>query len=81
MNFPPVKIAVIGGSTILGSGFPGALNGVEVLEEAVVYDTPFGPTAPFTYASIDGNGRFVCILLFHNIISPLIRCNFKLLTI
>lgn len=55
MNIPPVKIAVIGGSTILGSGFPGDLDSVEVIEEDVVYDTPFGPTAPFTHASIDGN--------------------------
>ena len=55
MSVPQVRIAVIGGSTILGSGFPGALDGVEVLEEAVVYDTPFGPTAPFTHASVGGN--------------------------
>ena len=31
------------------------MDGIEVLEEGVVYDTPFGPTAPFTRASIDGN--------------------------
>lgn len=55
MSIPQVKIAVIGGSTILGSGFPGALDSIEVLEEGVVYDTPFGPTAPFTCASIDGS--------------------------
>ena len=55
MNIPNVRIAVIGGSRILGSGFPGALDGVEVIEESVVYDTPFGSTAPFTHASIDGN--------------------------
>jgi len=55
MNLPPVKIAVIGGSTILGSGFPGSMEGVEIIEERVVYDTPFGPTAPFTHASVDGN--------------------------
>ena len=55
MSIPQVSIAVIGGSTILGSGFPGALDGVEVLEEAVVYETPFGPTAPFTHASVGGN--------------------------
>ena len=49
MNLPPIKIAVIGGSTILGSGFPGTMEGVEIIEERVVYDTPFGPTAPFTH--------------------------------
>ena len=43
MSIPPVRIAVIGGSTILGSGFPRAMDGVEVLEDGVLYDTPFGP--------------------------------------
>ena len=65
MSIPQVRIAVIGGSTILGSGFPGALEGVEVMEEGVVYDTPFGPTAPFTRASIDGNEFF--FVPFHGI--------------
>ena len=53
-EIPRVRVAVIGGSAILGSGFPKGFDGVEVIEENVVYDTPFGPTAPFTYASIDG---------------------------
>jgi 5'-methylthioadenosine phosphorylase len=55
MNIPQVEIAVIGGSTILGSGFPGALDSVAILEEGIIYDTPFGPTAPFTRAKIGGN--------------------------
>jgi len=55
MSIPQVKIAVIGGSTILGSGFPEAMEGVEVHEAGVVYETPFGPTAPFTRASVGGN--------------------------
>ena len=55
MSVPQVRIAVIGGSTILGSGFPGTLDGVEVLEEGFVYKTPFGPNAPFTRASVGGN--------------------------
>jgi 5'-methylthioadenosine phosphorylase len=54
MRIPEVKVAVIGGSAILGSGFPGAFEGVEVIEEDIVFDTPFGPTAPFTHASVDG---------------------------
>jgi 5'-methylthioadenosine phosphorylase len=53
-NVPSVKVAVIGGSAIHGSGFPGSFNGVEVLEEDIVFGTPFGPTAPFTHASVDG---------------------------
>ncbi|UCD46042.1 MAG: MTAP family purine nucleoside phosphorylase [Candidatus Bathyarchaeota archaeon] len=51
---PEVVVAVIGGSAIIGSGFPGALEGVEVIEEDIVYETPFGPSAPFTRASLEG---------------------------
>ena len=54
MDIPEVKIAVIGGSAIMGVDFPGALDGVEVHEEGVVYGTPFGPSAPFTTAGIGG---------------------------
>ena len=55
MSIPQVEVAVIGGSTILGSGFPGALDGVEIIEERIVYGTPFGPTAPFTNATVGCN--------------------------
>ena len=54
MDIPEVKIAVIGGSAVMGVEFPGALDGVEVHEEGVVYETPFGPSASFTIASVDG---------------------------
>ena len=53
-RIPSVKVAVIGGSAILDSGFPAGFDGVEVVEEGVVFDTPFGPTAPLTQASING---------------------------
>ena len=49
----------------MGSGFPGAFDGVKVTEESVVYDTPFGPSAPFTLASVDGL-RFLYVP-FHGI--------------
>ena len=54
MGIPKVNIAVIGGSTVMGVDFPGALEGVEVHEGDVVYETPFGPSASFTVASVDG---------------------------
>ena len=38
----------------MGVDFPGALDGVEVHEEGVVYGTPFGPSAPFTTAGVGG---------------------------
>jgi len=54
MDIPEVKIAVIGGSAVMGVDFPGGLDGVEVHEEGVILETPFGPSAPFTIASVDG---------------------------
>jgi 5'-methylthioadenosine phosphorylase len=53
MSIPEVKVAVIGGSSILGSGFPKTFEDVDVIAEEVVFNTPFGPTAPFTHASVD----------------------------
>lgn len=54
MKIPDVRVAVIGGSAILGSGFPEEFDGIEVVEGGVAYETPFGPTAPFTHATVDG---------------------------
>ncbi len=54
MSIPVVKVAVIGGSAIIGSGFPVEFSGVEVIEDDMTHDTPFGPSAPFTHASVDG---------------------------
>lgn len=53
-EIPKVKVAVIGGSASMGTGFPESFDGVEVVSKDVVYETPFGPTAPFTHASIAG---------------------------
>jgi len=65
-RIPSVKMAVIGGSAIMGSGFPTNFDGVEIIEEDVVFDTPFGPSAPFTYASI-GDAEFLFVP-FHGIL-------------
>jgi purine nucleoside phosphorylase len=64
-DFPQVSIAVIGGSANLNSGFPEAYPGVNVIRNDVVYDTPFGPSAPFTHAKI--NGREFLSVPFHGI--------------
>lgn len=53
-EIPKVKIAVLGGSTTIGAGFPREFNGVKVVEDDMVFDTPFGPTAPFTHADVFG---------------------------
>ncbi len=53
-EIPRVKIAVLGGSTTIGAGFPRAYKGVKIIENDMIFDTPFGPTAPFTHAEVDG---------------------------
>ncbi len=53
-EIPAAKIAVLGGSTTMGSGFPRGYEGVEIIADELVFETPFGPTAPFTHAEVDG---------------------------
>jgi len=53
-DIPPVKTAVLGGSTTIGARFPHDYSGVKVLQEEMIFDTPFGPTAPFTHAKYRG---------------------------
>jgi len=65
MSIPEVKVAVIGGSSILGSGFPGAFDDVEVIADGLIFDTPSDPTAPFTHAAVSGT-KFLFVP-FHGI--------------
>jgi len=53
-EIPRVKIAVLGGSTTIGSGFPRGYEGVKVIADDLVFETPFGPTAPFIHGEVDG---------------------------
>ncbi len=53
-DIPKVKIAVLGGSTTIGANFPRAYKGVNIIADGLVFETPFGPTAPFTHAEVDG---------------------------
>ncbi len=53
-EIPKVKIAVLGGSTTIGANFPRAYKGVNVIADGLVFETPFGPTAPFTHAEVEG---------------------------
>ena len=53
-DIPQVKIAVLGGSTTIGANFPRAYEGVNIIADGLVFDTPFGQTAPFTHAEVDG---------------------------
>jgi 5'-methylthioadenosine phosphorylase len=64
-DIPEVKIAVLGGSTIIGSGFPYSYAGVEVIAENKIYETPFGESAPFTHAKT-GENEFLFVP-FHGI--------------
>ena len=53
-DIPKVKIAVLGGSTTIGANFPRAYEGVNIIADGLVFDTPFGQTASFTHAEVDG---------------------------
>jgi 5'-methylthioadenosine phosphorylase len=50
IEIPEVKIAVLGGSSTIGSGFPKKSDDVEIIDENLIFKTPFGETAPFTLA-------------------------------
>ncbi len=65
MDIPEVRVAVIGGSAMIRSSFPRGFSDVEVIDEGVEYETPFGTTAPFTHASI--NGLEFLFVPFHGI--------------
>jgi len=49
----------------MAADFPGYIKGVELLDEKIIYETPFGPTAPFTHARI--NQREFLTVPFHGI--------------
>lgn len=53
-EIPKAKIAVLGGSTTIGAGFPREFEEISIINDELVFETPFGLTAPFTYAKIDG---------------------------
>jgi 5'-methylthioadenosine phosphorylase len=53
-KIPKVKIAILGGSTTIGADFPRAYKEIEIINENIVFETPFGSTAPFTHAEVDG---------------------------
>jgi len=55
MEIPKVKMGVIGGSTLWGSGFPSEGYNANIIADDLYFDTPFGKTAKFTYAEINGN--------------------------
>jgi 5'-methylthioadenosine phosphorylase len=64
-DIPQVKIAVLGGSTTIGARFPHDYSGVEIISDNLVYETPFGPTAPFTHARY--RGKDFLYMDFHGI--------------
>jgi 5'-methylthioadenosine phosphorylase len=64
-EIPTAKIAVLGGSTTMWSGFPRGYEGVEIIADELVFETPFGPTAPFTHAEVEG--REFLYVGFHGI--------------
>jgi 5'-methylthioadenosine phosphorylase len=68
-EIPRVSVAVIGGSANMNVKFPEDFPDVKVITKDVVYDTPFGPCAPITHASI--KGREFLSIQFHGITSKI----------
>jgi len=54
-SVPQAPFAVIGGTGTHGAPFPGDLHaGVHVLDEGLVFATPYGDSPPFTLFELDG---------------------------
>lgn len=55
MNIPKVEYAIIGGSSTFSITFPEDLNrsDVEILEDNLVFDTPFGKSPSFKLVKVD----------------------------
>jgi len=64
-EIPPADIAVIGGSSTYSIAFPEAISreGVEVLAEGLVFETPFGPGPPLKLFT--ASGRRVLTVRMH----------------
>nr|WP_040292835.1 MTAP family purine nucleoside phosphorylase [Acetonema longum] len=62
MTVPAAAYAVIGGSGTLGTDFPGALNqpDVTVLEQNLVFDTPYGTSPAFTLFTLGDKRVLTC---------------------
>lgn len=61
-QIPRAQLAVVGGSSTLSIPFPHGLNapGVSVLEEGLVFATPWGDSPAFTLFSLDGRQVLTC---------------------
>lgn len=62
MNLFETEFAVIGGSGTLSGNFPLALDdaGIKVLEDNLVFETPYGNSPPFRLFSLDGRQVLTC---------------------
>lgn len=62
MQIPQCRFAVIGGSGTLSSNFPVGANdkGVTVLEDGLIFKTPYGPSPEFRLFSVDGEQVITC---------------------
>lgn len=62
VQIPQCKVAVIGGSGTLSSNFPVGANdtGAVVLEDGLVFETPYGLSPEFRLFSLDGQPVLAC---------------------
>jgi len=68
---PKVDIAIIGGSSTMIEKFPNDYPSVEIISNEVEYETPFGPSAPFTHAKV--NDKEFLTVPFHGITSKILN--------
>jgi len=61
-NIPAATFAIIGGSSTFSIKFPDALGepDVEVLEDGLIFETPFGQSPPFKFFRLGGKDVLTC---------------------
>jgi 5'-methylthioadenosine phosphorylase len=61
-KIPNARYAIIGGSSTFSIDFPAALcdADVDIIEEGLIFDTPYGNSPPFTLFSLGGKYTLTC---------------------
>ncbi|MHB0975934.1 MAG: MTAP family purine nucleoside phosphorylase [Candidatus Aquicultorales bacterium] len=59
-DVPSAEYAIIGGSSTNSTDFPATFAGVELLKDALVFETPYGNSPEFTLFAMDGKVTLTC---------------------
>ncbi|MCR5834138.1 MAG: MTAP family purine nucleoside phosphorylase [Selenomonadaceae bacterium] len=60
MKIPSADFAIIGGSGTLSSDFPKNFDGVKILADNLLFDTPYGQSPALRLCEIDGKSFLTC---------------------